>query len=45
MVDGLVIMLVGMGVVFLFLIVLMGYIRLVGIRVSAESAPGPAGPV
>ncbi len=39
MVDGLVIMLVGMGVVFLFLIVLIGYIRLIGIR---DAEPGPA---
>lgn len=37
MVDGLIIMLVGMGVVFLFLIVLMAYIRLLGVRREAES--------
>ena len=37
MADGLIIMLVGMGVVFLFLIVLMAYIRLLGVR--RETAP------
>lgn len=34
--DGLIIMVVGMGVVFLFLIVLMAYIRLLGVRREAD---------
>ncbi len=38
--DGVVIMLVGMGVVFLFLIVLMGGIRLMAVRRRRQ--PGPA---
>lgn len=38
--DGVVIMLVGMGVVFLFLIVLMGGIRLLSVR--RRRLPGPA---
>ncbi len=44
MVDGLNIMLIGMGVVFLFLIALMGFIRLIGIRsaASGRAAKGSA---
>lgn len=42
MTDGLVIMVIGMGVVFAFLVILMIFIRLLGLRDAP--APSPANP-
>ncbi len=39
MTDGLVIMAIGMGVVFAFLVILMIFIRLLGLRAAPAAAP------